>query len=124
MEKGIQPEHYTPEILRCVERIKDRMDFTNTIFNDSDIKVFELDTGDIYILANPQLGYESIFDDFGNFIEMVPLYNLTELRDENWFDSKRIEDEWIVNVKMPRIKIMRPDLCIRITKDGALIEHP
>lgn len=121
MEKLIDPRDYTLKTLGCIEQVKHRMDCTNVAFTDQDIKVFEYN-GETYILSNPRLGCEPIYDDLGRIIRIVPLHNITMMQDRDWIKTSWIEDKWIVDVKIPKLRIMRPELCVKITKDGEIIE--
>lgn len=109
----IPPEGYTPEIIARIERIKYRMRSTLVEFTENDIKVFR-HSNFIYILANPILGEEPIFDDMGRLIEMIPLYNLTIKLDKDWLKTERVESALKFTAKIPRLRVMRPDLCDRI----------
>lgn len=124
-ERIIEPKNYTLEILGRIEVIKNRMRNTLIQFTDQDIIVVEYE-GIIYILANPVLGEEPIFDEFGQFERMTPMHNITLIQDtdkpttkNNWADSGRFlmtndEIKYTFTIKKPRLLILRPDLCDRI----------
>lgn len=113
----ITPENYTPEIKTSIQKIKNRMHQTLVNFMDEDIKVFEYENS-VYILANPILGEEPIFDNMGNFQEMIPMYNLTIIQDEDWLKTETDTDRHRLKfiIKIPRLRILRPDLCDRIIR--------
>ena len=109
IERLIESNEYTQQILEQIEIIKSRMRNTLTDFTDDQIAVFDVD-GVFYILANPPLGEEPIFDRFGNFVKMVPMYNITIMNDKDWISFNQEG----MSVKQPRLRILRPDLCARI----------
>lgn len=112
MEKLIELESYTPEILQSILNIKTRMTITSVCFTEDEIKVFEV--GDtIYILANPILGEETIIDENDNPIR-VPMRNLTVIYDKDWIQSSVEGDKLVFRTKIPRLRVLRPDLCERI----------
>lgn len=115
MERIIEPSEYTTQILQLIEILKDRMRSTLVEFTDDQIKAFDVD-GVLYILANPQLGEEAVFDE-NNCAELVPMYNITLMHDKDWIDTKWTGGgKYVVNVKQPKLRILRPDLCFRIKK--------
>ena len=111
-ERLVEPADYTPEILASINKIKNRMRNTLVSFTDDDIKVFEY-VGIIYILANPILGEEPIFDDFGQFEKMIPMHNITIIY-KDWIQSEIVDDKLVFKGYRPRLRILRPDLCDRI----------
>lgn len=112
-ERLIEPENYTPEIRSSILKLKSRMKNTLVTFTEQDIKVFE-NEGMAYILANPILGEEPLYDDMGNFQEMIPMYNLTVIYDKDWIQTERKDSQLIFTAKVPRLRVLRPDLCDRI----------
>ena len=122
-ERLIEPADYTPEILASIARIKDRMRRTMVSFTDDDVRVFEYE-GFIYILSNPVMGEEPLFDEFGQFEKMAPMHNLTLIYDKgepiiknNWYGRYLItnnEVKYVFTMEKPRLRILRPDLCDRI----------
>lgn len=112
-EKLIEPDNYTPEIRASILKIKSRMKNTLVSFTEQDIKVFE-NEGMAYILANPVLGQEPLYDEMGNFQEMIPMYNLTVIYDRDWIQTEVKDNQLIFTAKVPRLRILRPDLCDRI----------
>ena len=113
-DKLIEPDNYTPEIKTSITRIKNRMHHALIDFTDDDIKVFE--HGDMYyILANPVLGEEPIYDNVGNFQEMTPMHNLTLIYDDDWLSTRMDGNKLVFTSKIPRLRILRPDLCDRVT---------
>jgi hypothetical protein len=83
------------------------MKMTNTQYTDDDIRVFDV-SGVIFVLANPVLGDEAVFDADGDFEKMVPMHNLTVMPNGH--------------VNTPSLRILRPDLCMRIELDGAITD--
>lgn len=114
MERLIPPVEYTLEIIEQIEIIKNRMRQTLVDFDDDTIKVFEYDNF-VYILANPYLGTESVLDKYGNW-QQIPLYNFTITKPKDWIDFK--DGKFVV--KIPDLRIMRPDLCARLEPDKCL----
>lgn len=112
-ERLIEPENYTPEIRSSISKLKSRMKNTLVAFTEQDIKVFE-NEGMVYILANPIVGQEPLYDEMGNFLEMIPAYNLTVIYDKDWLKTERKDNQLIFTTKVPRLRILRPDLCDRI----------
>lgn len=112
-EQLIKSEDYTSEILAKIELIKNRMTNSLVEFTDDDIKVFRHNDS-VYILGNPLLGEEPIFDSLGNFEKMVPMWNLTIIFDEDFVETKRTENGLQITVKIPRLRVLRPELCERI----------
>jgi hypothetical protein len=113
VEKLIEAQDYTDDIVKAIADIKNVMDNTLVEYSDKDIQVFQY--GNIvYILANPQLGTEPVFDEVGRIKEMVPLRNITLIYPEDWlsFEGNKIK------YKMPRLRIMRPELCARIVYES------
>jgi len=90
---------------------------TSTDFTDDQIKAFDND-GILYILANPLLGEEPIFDRGGNFLRMEPMYNITLMKDKNWVGTKWNDGKFVATVKLPELRVLRPDLCFRIKPEG------
>lgn len=121
MEKLIDPSEYTPQTLEIIETLKHRMRNTLIEFTDDQIKIFDVD-GILYILANPRLGEEPVFDKQENFLTMVPMYNLTIVHDGDWIRTELTDEgKHTVKIKQPRLRILRPDLCFRI-KSGEIVE--
>lgn len=85
-------------------------------FTDKDIIVVENEKT-IYILGNTILGTEPIYDDFGNIKEMVPMYNLTIICSD-FLETKRDDNILTFITKIPKLRILRPDLCTRILPDA------
>lgn len=112
IEKLIEPESYTPEILQSILSIKTRMTITSVRFTEDEIKVLEVDDT-IYILANPVLGEETIIDENENPVR-VPMRNITVIYDKDWVQSTVEGDKLVFRTKIPRLRILRPDLCERI----------
>jgi hypothetical protein len=122
VEKIIEPINYTPQILGIVEILKDRMRSTLIEFTDDQIKAFDVD-GILYILANPQLGEEVVLDKNGHS-EIVPMYNITLMHDRDWVRTKYTDrGKYVVEVKQPELRILRPDLCFRIQPEGIIDEQ-
>lgn len=97
-EELISLEDYTKDIIDAIIDIKHRMDCISIKHSDDDIKVIRHDNS-IYILANPQLGIEPVFED-DEFVGEEPLYNIT-----------------LMHLKFnmtPRVRIIMPELCTRL----------
>lgn len=122
-EQLIDPADYTPEIQACVSRLKHRMDVMLTGYEDGDVRAFQV--GDeVYVLANPVLGEEPVYDEFGQVKELVPMRNLTLI-----YPQDRLSLEGgMLKVKLGRVRILRPELCMKIVGgeigDGGNLPHP
>lgn len=119
MERLIDPSEYTAEINSCIDLLKYRMEMTLITFSDNDIRVIE-NEGIIYILANPILGEEPILDECGQFEKMAPLYNLTLRFEDNWLTTEVVADHLKFMTKASRLRILRPELCMRINQDNSI----
>jgi hypothetical protein len=106
---SISPENYTEDIKNAIEDIKSKMENSLIEYSDNDIDVFQHGNS-VYVLANPRLGIDPIFDELGEIKECVPLYNITLICNENRLSFEDGE----IKFKLPKIRIIRPDLCIRI----------
>jgi hypothetical protein len=111
----INPQDYTQDIKNIILEIKSRMKNTLVDFDEQDIKVFE-HKDEIYILANPVLGEEPIYSELGNISEMTPMRNLTIIYDRDWLALNNTDMKLTVSIKNPRLRILRPDLCVKIAK--------
>lgn len=105
----IRPEDSTVEINDCVAKLRCRMAWTCTLYEEEDILVLAYGD-DVYILANPVLGSEPIYDEFGRVIDRVPMRNITLIWQEDWLKG----DASTLTVTLPRLRILRPDLCTRL----------
>lgn len=112
MEHILTSEEYTPEIQSHIYQIKNRMRNTLIEFTDKDIIVVE-NEGVIYILGNPVLGRDPVFDEFGNFKEFIDLYNITII-DNGPIRTELNNGKLTFFKPIPTLRILRPELCARI----------
>ena len=112
--KLLKPEEYTFEILAHIQEIKNKMDSTLVEYSDSDILVFEY-AESIYILANPIVRKEYIYDVCGKYVTTEKIYNITLIY-EDGLKTRQQEDKLIFTMILPRLRIIRPELCKRIDK--------
>jgi len=104
---------YTPQIEQVIAKLKHRMDSTLVKYSADDIMVIK-DGDTIHILANPVVGEEPLYDELGDVKEWIPKRNITALWTDTWssFEQNRSSQ--------PRLRILRPDLCMRILPDGTV----
>lgn len=111
----IDPADYTSQIEHIIAKLKHRMDSTLVEYSEDDILVVEND-GTIYVLANPVVGREPLYDEFGRIQEWIPLRNITLvwMNDRLSFERNRLS--------RPELRIIRPDLCTMILPDGIVTD--
>lgn len=110
------------EIQACIADVKFRMDWARIPYEEGDILV--LWHGDnVYILANPILGSEPIYDEFGRVVDHVPLHNITLLWQEDWLKSHVNYDSdcVIFEIVCPRLRVLRPEFCVRLGSTGEVV---
>ena len=113
MSEIIGPRDYTPEIRRAIEKLEYRMAYTLTDYKPGDIAAFR-DGDTVYVLANPVLGKEPIYDDFGQVIEYLSMHNITLIYYDGPPEVGSPEHDFKLSIRLPRLRILRPDLCLRI----------
>lgn len=102
-------------VLKCIERIKARLEYTCTPYNDDDFLVIE-NGGVIFVLCNPVLSEEAIYDEFGEVRDYVSLRNITVVYLNGWKHNMP-RDDFVLEIPMPTVRILRPDLCMKIVGD-------
>lgn len=117
MSRILNRMEYTADVLKCIVELEYHMQLTCTPYKEEDIIVCE-NEDDLYVLANPVLGMEPIFDELGRLRECVSLRNLTLICAHDFIQFGPLtEDGQIeVKIKMPALRVMRPDLCVRLSK--------
>jgi hypothetical protein len=114
----IAPCDYTPEIFAVIDELKSRMAWALIPYADEDILVLKYE-GTIYVLANPVLGTEPIYNELGRVVDHVPLHNITLIYTEDWIKG----DGKSLAVTIPRLRILKPELCLRISESGAVSDQ-
>ena len=112
----VETKDYTSEIHACVAELRYKMDQTCTPHKEEDILVLRMDD-DVYILANPVLGSEPVYDEFDRAVDHIPLHNITLLWQEDWLKSRVDSDCLLFEVICPRLRVLRLELCIRLGAD-------
>lgn len=114
----INPIDHTPEMIRAIFEVKYRMDCALIDYEDEDVQV--CDGGDaVYVLANPILDEEAIYDESGRIERYVPVRNITIIWPHNWLQIVPRGDGLGLDVKTNlKVRILRTDLCIRLRKDA------
>jgi len=72
--------------------------------------------GATYIICNPIVGEQYIYDHFGNVIEVVPKRNVEMV----WLQTMQGDSNYFTMPKT-RLEIMCPWLLARISKDGEIV---
>lgn len=114
----ITPCDYTPEIFTVIDEIKHRMDWMHIPYADDDILVLKHEET-IYVLANPVLGTEPIYNELECIVDHVPLHNITLVYTEDWIKG----DGKSLTITSPRLRILRPELCLRISESGEISDQ-
>lgn len=120
MARVIEVKDYSLEIYACIAELKFRMAQTCTPCEDDDILVL-CHGDDTHILANPILGNESIYDEFGRVVDHIPLHNITLIWQEDWLRSRVDSDCLLLEAICPRLRVLRPELCIRLRSTGKVV---
>jgi len=132
-EKIIKPEDFTIEIIETINVLKYRMRQTCAKFQESDIIVVEYDDV-VFVLANPILGWDVVERGCEGCLHewniqgderACNLCGETYLARHNitlvYWDKSRVDSASLEFAgTMPRLEILRPDLCFRIEMDGAI----
>lgn len=114
----IAPCDYTPEIFAVIDEVKYRMDWARIPYADEDILVLK-HKGTIYVLANPVLGTKPIYNELEHVVDHLPLHNITLIYTEDWIKS----DGKSLTITTPRLRILRPELCFRISESGEISDQ-
>ena len=116
----VAAKDYTPEIHACIAALGYKMDQVRIPYKEEDILV--LRHGDaVYVLANPILGSEPIYDEFDRVVDHVLLRNLTLIWQEDWLKSRVGSDCLLFEVMCPRLRVLRPELCIKLGAVGGVV---
>lgn len=116
MSEIIKPADYTPLIQGCIKRLEYRMEATLTDYEPNDFLAIR-DGDVVFVLANPVLGEEPIYDDFGQVTELVPMRNFTLLYYDGPPETGPPQQDFILKVRLPRLRVLRSDLCLKIEPD-------
>lgn len=120
MSKIIKAIDYTAEIRECINKLEYRMASTLTDYEPEDFLVVKSDDT-YFVLANPVLGEEAIYDDFGRVKEYIPVQNITLIYYDDPPETETPEYEFCLPIRLPRLRILRLDLCLKI-EDGKVID--
>ena len=116
----VAAKDYTPEIHACIADLGYKMDQTCIPYKEEDILVLR-HGDDVYVLANPVLGSEPIYDESGRVVDHVPMRNLTLVWQEDWLRVDRASDCLLFEVICPRLRVLRPELCIKLGAAGEVV---
>lgn len=117
-EKAISPE-LEGAIIEAAMRIMYRAQSAQIKCNREDILIYYNDSSDCwFVLGNPILYWQEIFDTDGKFLEKVPIRNISLEYQDQIIQEMSITSEGAYKVKysLPRVLTLIPELCIRISQ--------
>lgn len=113
MTEFIKPMDYTPEIRKCLTKLEARLFNTLIDYKSDDFLVLKSEDS-IFVLANPVLGKEAIYDDFGKVVEYIPMRNITLVYYDHHCETEVHGHNFLLPISLPRLRVLRPDLCLKI----------
>lgn len=119
-QRIIEPDDYTSRIRQIMATLFHRMNLTLTEYSRTDDIIVIQDGNITYVLANPVLGREPLYNEFGKFEKWIPTRNITAIWSDDW--KMHTPDQEKFTIRQPRTRVIRPDLCMKILPDGTVID--